>query len=350
MIPPHRQSNKPTRKPLVRNVQFKRYPKGATNWAIRQFERFFLSSGSLNAAISTAGKLFLTCLLYPRFIAPYRWHLTRYDMPFANLHPVFNGYKILQLTDLHVGKTRIDYLTRVFDKTMQEKPDLVVITGDLIDYQPAALPLLKQLLTFLLNHPHKPAGGILAIFGNHDYHEYSWRHVGPRAAHRAIQKRLVQLIQDLPAPGITLLRNQQHTITRQTPEGPEAHFTIVGLDEMWTNRANAGVAFHNLTLNDPVLCLQHNPDGIDFLQPFPWQWMLCGHSHGGQALFPGLGALYVPMEHRTYLQGFFTFPPLPNSPPALKHRTMFISRGLGHSTPIRLNCPPEATLFTLRSL
>jgi len=341
---------KSARKPVTRNVHFKRTPGGPAGFAIRQFERFFLSSGSLNAIISTAGKLFLTALIYPRFIAPYRWQLTRHDMPMAGLHKAFNGYTILQLTDLHVGKTRIDYLTRAFDRAMREKPDLVVLTGDLIDYFPTALPLLQQLLIFLLHHPHKPPGGIVAIFGNHDYHEYSWRHVGPRAAHRAIHKRLVRLLQDLPSPGIRLLRNEQHIITRPTPEGLGARLTIVGLDEMWTGRANADQAFEGLAPGDPVLCLQHNPDGIEFLKPYPWQWMLCGHSHGGQALFPGLGALYVPMEHRDYLQGLFHFPPLPNSPPALDHRTMFVSRGLGHSTPIRLRCPPEATLFTLKSV
>jgi predicted MPP superfamily phosphohydrolase len=301
----------------------------------------------LNAAISSAGKLFLSALIYPRFVAPYRWQLTRYEMPLVNLPPAFNGYRILQLTDLHVGKTRIDYLTQVFDKTMREKPDLVVITGDLIDYHPSALPLLKQLLTFLKNHAHQPPGGILAIFGNHDYHEYSWRHVGPRSAGRAIHKRLVHMVREV---GITLLRNEQHFVTARAPEGTEGRLVIVGLDEMWTGRADAAAAFAGLGVSDAVVCLQHNPDGVEFLKNYPWQWMLCGHSHGGQALFPGLGALYVPMEHRHYLQGFFHFPLLPGMPASLEHRTMFVSRGLGHSTPIRLRCPPEATMFTLRAV
>jgi predicted MPP superfamily phosphohydrolase len=322
----------------VRNVQFKRLESGG---ATRHFERLFLSHRFFNSVVSETGKFVLSCLIWPRFVAPFRWQLTRYPMALAGLDPVFRGYKILQLTDLHVGKTRVDYLAQVFDRAMLERPDLIVITGDLIDYQPAALGPLRELLGHLVKSPFKPPDGIVAIFGNHDYHEYSWRHTGPRSARRAVHKRLVRIIEEA---GVHLLRNQQHSIQREGARGP-ARFTLVGIDEMWTGLANAEDAFRGLGAADPVLCLQHNPDGVEFLKPYPWQYMLCGHSHGGQASFPIIGALYVPMEHRHYLRGFFHFPPLAGQ--ALDHRTMFVSTGLGYSTPIRMNCPPEATLFTL---
>jgi predicted MPP superfamily phosphohydrolase len=256
-------------------------------------------------------------------------------MPLAGLDPAFNGYKILQLTDLHVGRTKESYLRKVFARCLREKPDLVVITGDLIDYEPESLPILRHLL-----EPIVQAGvpdGVAAIFGNHDYHEYSWRHVGPRSAHRAIHRRLVKMLQEL---GIRLLRNEQLRIHRTG-----ANLTIVGMDEMWTHRADAHKAFASLSPTDPVICLQHNPDGIAFLKPFPWQWMLCGHTHGGQARLPVIGALYVPMELREYIRGFFHFDPLPGQ--RVDHRTMFVSTGLGYSAPMRMLCRPEAVLFTL---
>ena len=135
-------------------------------------------------------------------------------MRLANLHPSFHGQTILQLTDLHVGKTRIDYLARAIDVCMNQKPDLVVITGDLIDYHPDSLPLLANLLKQLTTHSHKPQHGFAAIFGNHDYHEYSWRHVGPRSAQRRVHKDLVKLVQQ---SGIKLLRNEQLTIYAHNP-------------------------------------------------------------------------------------------------------------------------------------
>jgi predicted MPP superfamily phosphohydrolase len=301
----------------------------------RWFERLFLRNRAVNGIISAAGKAVLTCLIWPRFVAPFRWELTRFDMPLAAGEGL-NGYRILHLTDLHAGRTRVDYLERVIRDCLAQKPDIVVITGDLIDYDPKALPPIRRLLKVLAD-----AGvpdGVAAIFGNHDYHEYSWRKVGKRSAHRSIQKRLVALVRE---HGVRLLRNEQLWIERAG-----ARMVFVGLDEMWSDLADAGAAFSGLTAADPVVCLQHNPDGVEFLKPWPWQYVLTGHSHGGQAVLPGLGALYVPMEHRQYLRGFFKFPPLPGQ--QVSQRTMFVSRGLGYSTPIRMNCSPEATLFTVR--
>ena len=307
-------------------------------------ERILLSHPALNRLMAWTAQLTLSALIWPRFVAPYRWELTRYDLPLFGLDPAMEGYRILQLTDLHVGRTRMSYLKRVIEACLAEKPDLVVITGDLIDYHPRSLaplaPLLKQIVA------HAGADGVCAIFGNHDYHEYSWRHNGARSARRIVHRRLVHIVQDA---GVRLLRNEQLRIARGS-----GRVTLVGMDEMWTGRADAAAAFRGLGADDPVICLQHNPDGIEFLLPHPWQFMLCGHSHGGQAHFPVLGALYVPMVHRQYLRGFFRFPALAGAAgdgvgEGGRERTMFVSRGLGYTTPIRMGCAPEATIFTLRA-
>jgi uncharacterized protein len=346
----------------------------------RRLDDFLIANANLRAAAANIAQACLTLLIWPRFVAPYRWQLTRYPLKLANLHPALEGYRILQLTDFHVGKSRQSYLLDVIDRTLRERPDLVVLTGDLIDYHPRALSLVKPLLDHLIRAAAGARDGIVAIFGNHDYREYASRHIGARSAHRAVHKRLLRIIQDSP---IRLLRNESLRIcppagseqsrdrqgavsgaqssARPLPDGRgsdhgralKLDLILVGLDEMWTGRADADAAFRDIGLEDPVICLQHNPDGIEFLKPYPWQYMLCGHSHGGQAIFPLLGPLYVPMECRGYLQGFFHFPRLPGQPAALDvvgGRTMFVSRGLGHTTPIRLQCPPEATLFTLSRL
>jgi len=301
-------------------------------------ERLLLTHPFLNRFIACCGQWTLAALIWPRFVAPFRWELTRHDLPLAGVDAAFEGYRILQLTDFHVGKTRMSYLTRVVERCLDEKPDLIVLTGDFIDYHPSALAPLKPLLARIA--ARAGADGVCAILGNHDYHEYSWRHVGARSAQRAVHKRLIDIIQ---STGIRLLRNEQLRLTRGA-----GTLTIVGLDEMWTGRADAAAAFRGLAPGAPVICLQHNPDGIEFLEPYPWQYMLCGHSHGGQARFPLLGSLYVPMKHRQYVRGCFHFPPLAGQPPALRERTMFVSRGLGYSTPIRMRCRPEATVFTVR--
>jgi predicted MPP superfamily phosphohydrolase len=301
----------------------------------RGFERLFLVHRRFNSVVSQAGKLVLTCLIWPRFVAPFHWELTRLPLPLGGIGEAFAGYKILQLSDLHVGRVRPSYLRRVFEGCLHKKPDLVVITGDLIDYDIGNIEILEGLLR-QLTAAHVP-DGILAIFGNHDYHEYSWRHNGKRSADRAIHKRLVTL---LDKSGVRLLRNENVRVKRGAEE-----LVIVGLDEMWADRADAQKAFDGVKLTDAVVCLQHNPDGVEFLRPFPWQYMMCGHSHGGQANFPFFGPMYVPMKHREYLKGLFEFDALPGQP--ISKRSMFVSRGLGYSSPIRLRCRPEATLFTV---
>jgi len=305
----------------------------------RLLERVLLGHKYVNKTLSWTAQLTLTALIWPRFVAPFKWELTRHTLALAGLSTALNGYRILQLSDLHVGQARLSYLERAIDRALAEKPDLIVITGDLIDYHPRALAPLQGLLRRIV----AGAGpdGVLAIFGNHDYHEYSWRHIGARSARRTIHRRLVDIVH---SANIRLLRNEQARIRRVDGE-----LVVVGMDEMWTGLADAAVAFRGISPADAVICLQHNPDGVESLRDYPWQIMLCGHSHGGQALFPGLGALYVPMQHRQYLQGFFPFPPAPGQP-ANVQRQMFVSRGLGYSTPIRLFCPPEATVFTLQSV
>ncbi len=264
----------------------------------RSFERWFLTNRFTNRIISAVGKIALTCLIWPRFFAPFRWKLTRYPMRLANLDVAFEGYRILQLTDLHAGSTSEAYLAKVIRRCLQEKPDLIVITGDLIDYGKGEVEILERLLRPLMEA--QAPDGVVAIFGNHDYREFSWRHIGPRSAQRAIHKRLVATLVRLD---VRLLRNEQFRVRRGGGE-----LVVVGMDEMWTDRADAEKGFARVSVGDAVICLQHNPDGVEFLKPYPWQYMLCGHSHGGQANFPVVGALYVPMRHREYLRRVLSSP------------------------------------------
>ena len=135
----------------------------------RRFERLFLLHRRFNNVISILGKLVLSCLIWPRFVAPFRWELTRHAMPLGGIDKAFIGYKILQLSDLHVGKVRLKYLERVFRRCLEEKPDLVVITGDLIDYDVGNVEAIEGLLRPLMEA--RVPDGVIAIFGNHDYHE-----------------------------------------------------------------------------------------------------------------------------------------------------------------------------------
>jgi len=341
--------------------------------ASRPFERLLLRHRWFHNFISCCGQTTLSLALYPRFIAPYRWILRRYPMPFPNLAPAFIGYKILFISDLHTGCTRQSFLRRVLPACLAEKPDLILLGGDLIDYHPDSLSKLAELLPLLHPPSASPPDGVCAIFGNHDYNEFSHRHNGPRSARRVIHKRLLKLLADSP---VRVLRNESITLSRPStgPGSAPSLLQIVGLDEMWTRRADALAAFAGLNPAAPTICLQHNPDGYESgptLKNYPWHYLLCGHSHGGQINAPFLGPLYIPMQFPQYHRGFYDCAaptPIPSihTPPAAPARSnpqsnsqlptsnfpriMYVSTGIGSSEPLRLRVPPEAILFTLASV
>lgn len=295
----------------------------------RPFERLMLAHGVMHDIVHWVGLTGLTLMVWPRFFAPYRWKFTRHMMAFPNLPKEFEGYRILQLTDFHLGKAKTRFVESVIEKTMQENADLVVITGDWIHYGRNSLAELPGALKRL-----RAKDGVIGILGNHDYREYSWKHVGKRSARRSIHKRLVKILLD---HGVTLLRNEQHVVRRGG-----AALKIVGMDELWAGNHDPVKAFAGVLPEDVCICLQHNPDGLTGLKDFPWRWMLCGHSHGGQINLPILGPMYVPQEHREWLRGMFEFS---DSRGGVK--TMFVSTGIGHTQPFRFRVPPEATMFTL---
>lgn len=344
----------------------------------RRLEHVLLTNTLLHSAVTWLGWTALTMMVWPRFVAPFRLQVRELTLTLPKLHPEFAGYRIVFLSDLHVGRTHQAYLRRTVEAVAQLKPDLVLLGGDLIDYHPRSLPLLAELLPLL--GQVGASDGVLAIFGNHDYHEYSWRHIGPRSAHRAVQKRLVRLLEESP---VRLLRNEMVRLTRAAGKNPgnRGGLQIVGMDELWCGGFNPRRAFAAVDAAEPVICLQHNPDGFEHLAEYPWDAMLCGHSHGGQVDVPIVGPIYVPMIHRHYLRGFLGMArpgqrQVPR-PPATERqagrsgregersvgeaggkaggvaggvagRPLFVSTGVGYSKPLRFRVPPEVVLFTLR--
>jgi len=296
----------------------------------RPFERMLLLHRTFGKVVKAIGYAGLTLMVWPRFFAPHRLQIVRLPMPMQNLPSAWAGRTILQLSDLHLGATNYTYALNAIRQGLALKPDIIVITGDLIEYGRAGLCDLAAIMP-LLQAPH----GVYAIFGNHDYHEYSWRHVGERSSHRAIHKRLCKL---LLGSQVQLLRNQAVAVKRDGQD-----LWLVGMNELWTQHMYPHEAFASVPADAASICLLHNADGFPLVCDYPWQWMLSGHTHGGQVNLPGVGPLYVPVEHREWLRGYYA---LHNSSGQL--RNLYVSTGLGYSTKVRWLVPPEITLWELQ--
>ncbi|MBN1490564.1 MAG: metallophosphoesterase [Phycisphaerae bacterium] len=245
-------------------------------------------------------------------------------MSLASLGSAFQGYRLVQVSDLHAGPwVPQDYLECCIDHVSALQPDLVVVTGDLVSGIPekqahAATALLARI---------QASDGVLVVLGNHDYACCMRGHFSEPAADRVART--------LSAPAqVRVLRNERHTINRG-----DSTLRVVGIDEYWTNRYDPDAAFRSVPAGEPCIALVHNPDTFLELLDRPAQWFLAGHTHGGQVTIPGLGPPRLPVRHREFASGHHVH----------GDRNLYVNRGLGWVKRIRFGARPEITVFTLQT-
>ncbi len=237
-----------------------------------------------------------------------------------------DGLKIGHLPDIHLtGKVCESYYQFAFERLLEAKPDLIVIAGDIIDYErclPWIEPLLGQLRAPL---------GCSFVLGNHD---------------RRL-KNIAPLLDQLCALGHYDLGQADLSLT--TDRG--AQLWLTGNERPWfarhpQNRTMGNSEEHILDLQvaDPNATLRiglcHSPDQIGWARRLGIDLMLAGHTHGGQIRIPGLGPLVAPSYYGSrFASGLFY----------LKPTVMHVGRGLSGVHPLRWFCLPEVAILTLKN-
>jgi predicted MPP superfamily phosphohydrolase len=203
------------------------------------------------------------------------------------------------------------------------KPDLVVVTGDLIT---GGYRYAHRVAT-ILSHLHATHGTICTL-GNHDYSIYG-KNGSAEGKRRAdyLEKCLVQR-------GMICLRNQTHYVT---PPGAHTPLAIVGLDDEWSGHIDPDKGFAGVDERLPVICLNHNPVNARELLKYPWQWMLSGHTHGRQVATSKFGRTFYPDRYRHYTHGYYP----------VGGRHLYVNRGLSYGQRVLDWCRPEITVFKL---
>lgn len=265
-----------------------------------------------------------------------RWvEIHRRDMPLHGLDASLAGLRLVQLSDIHYSPVVWKkYIEQYLDFVNQLRPDLVVITGDLITggYRYAAK--VAKILTRL-----SAPLGVVVTFGNHDYSMWGQR---PKQA----QKRGDYLEAAIEAEGIIVLRNELLHVTRsfatQYKKGntfptDDGALLLVGLDDEWTGKIDPDAGFHGLSSTQPIVCLNHNPVNTRELLQYPWQWMLAGHTHGRQVGHKGLQKAFLSKRYRHFTQGYY----------AVEGRHLYVNRGLSYGQRAQDWCRPEVTVFKL---
>jgi len=251
--------------------------------------------------------------------------LTRIDIRLRRLPSEFDGFTIAQLSDFHYEEHfSVVPIRKGVEIVNGLRPDLIVLTGDYVtvpmtEYRRANTVRFAKnsgpcaALLSALRAPH----GVYAVLGNHD---------GASDPHYVVSA--------LQGHGIPVLVN------RSVPfERGRARIWLTGIDDVLEGVPDLGAALGPVPSDEVSILLAHEPDFADQVAFAPVDLQLAGHSHGGQIWIPGVGAPWLPQLARKYPRGLYEIGKL----------MLYTNLGIGTiRMPVRLNCPPEVTLITLR--
>lgn len=231
------------------------------------------------------------------------------ELPVRGLPAGLDGYRIAHLSDIHLtGEIHADYSRFVIEQATQARPDLIALTGDIIDHQ-SCIDWLPE----IFGDAEAP-DGCYFILGNHDTRvSDSWE--TRRSMDQAGWVDLGSHILRVPLRGVTcdIIGNEYPWFERPDRVPSDAEFRVL---------------------------LSHSPDQFRWASEQGIELMLAGHTHGGQGRLPLVGPILSPSFHGSrYASGQFYRAPT----------TMHVTRGLGGVHLLRINCRPELSLLTLRA-
>ena len=248
------------------------------------------------------------------------------DITLRGLPAAFEGLRIAQLSDIHMEEyTESFFLHRVVGYINQLQPDMILLTGDFVSEWPGSKQLAQRAAWYCAEILKElKCEERYAVLGNHDVA------VGEKEVTAA-----------LTASRIPVLNNSYLPLDRGG-----SRIWLAGLDDPVNGHPEPELAIPASIRNlpeQPLLLMCHAPDYADELLTQPLSkavdLMLSGHTHGGQVRLPWIGPLTLPIQGKKYVEGHFRFGDM----------QLYVNRGIGTvGVPLRFDCPPEITLFTLR--
>jgi predicted MPP superfamily phosphohydrolase len=241
-------------------------------------------------------------------------HIT---LKIPKLPPAFDGYKIVHLTDIHIDEhISPEYTEEIVKKVNEFKPDLIAITGDVIDkVTPESFdPLISEVLSKLV------AKDLVCVSpGNHDH----WISI----------ERFHQIISEAD---LTLLENKITTIQRRNQS-----VQICGIDSWMIGKDRIEEITPQLSEDGCAILLVHEPGFANIsAQTGLFSLQLSGHTHGGLVKVPFYGPIYIPRHGRQYPEGLYH----------INDMYLYTNRGVGTGFfHLRFNCRPEVAIFTLEN-
>ncbi len=248
----------------------------------------------------------------------YEFGIQEVPVRIPGLPRALDGYTIGQVSDLHVGTFLSEHALRQgLGELARVKADMVVVTGDMVDFDPRYIPAMVRALGGI-----RARDGVYSILGNHDYY------TGAAAVTAALRQG-----------GVDVLVNQGRLVRPKDGGG----FALLGVDDLWgAHTGGPGPrldrALSAVPEDRPRVLLSHQPRSVD-LWAGRVALQLSGHTHGGQ-INPGFRPADMLMK---YVAGRYDVPSLGAS-----STTLYVNRGFGVAgPPVRVGAPPEITKIIL---
>lgn len=244
--------------------------------------------------------------------------------------------------DWQVGMWLDNTLTinRIVDQLVEERPDLVLIIGDFI-YHPMKSPSQELNKVSDAVRPLAQSGiPTYAVLGNHDY-GMSSKKANPN------QQLAAKVKATLEGVGVEVFQNEAIALSPSESSNSvtATPLYLVGIGANWPNNDKPEVALSKVPSGAPRFVMMHNPDSFDQMPPSTAPVAVAGHTHGGQISLPFTPEwswLTFSKQDKVHTDGWIDGYGKPGN-------RLYVNRGVGFSMiPIRINAPPEVTLFTLR--
>lgn len=281
--------------------------------------------GNYVGLVIVLGELYI--LFHGTMMGTDRLNVRQVTIESDDLPEAFDGYRIAQFTDAHLGSMKDELMLRAVTAIDDMRPDLIVFTGDIQNMRPEELPRFAQTLKRL-----KAKDGVMSVLGNHDYSRYV--NVSPEEALR--NERMTRDFET--SVGWQLLLNDNRIVRR----GSDSIVIAGGENDgrpPFPAKADLKKSMRGIDAKSFVVMLQHDPSAWrrHILPETNAQLTLSGHTHGGQISLFGLRPteLVGKEDDGLYVEG---------------KRKLFVSTGLGGFIPFRFYMNPEVVEITLKRI
>jgi uncharacterized protein len=289
----------------------------------------------LTKSILVVGFIFFLIIIHGIVIGRYKFRVIKKTICFDDLPPAFDGFKLLQISDIHSGSlSNKKEILNGINLINQQSADLIVFTGDLVNSHPNEMDDWTEVFGQIKKAPF----GNFAILGNHDYGSHNG-HVSKEKLENA-HANLSAIHQKI---GFELLLNESRIIEKNSQK-----INLLGVENFgappFAQHGNLKKAFENTGPNDFSILLSHDPSHFDLEVKNHEKHIpltLSGHTHGMQFGFEIFGFKWSPVKYK-YKKWAGLYQE--------NNRYLYVNRGFGYiGIPARIGIWPEITVIELRN-